>query len=326
MTRWSASPFLAVLVLAAGAPAAAQAQQSAVPAPSSMTTTLDTTRITVGDRLRLDVRIRHPANAAVSWPDSLELAPFELLDVAIPPARRQGDVAVSSATFSLTAFELGELELPSFQVTVLHPQGREEVLETDRYGVEVMSVGVEEGSDIREIRGPLAIPVGVLTLLAWLVALVLVGAAVYAVVRRRRGGASDGKVRVGPPPRPPHEVALEALDELEASGLLARGEVKEFHIRVSEILRRYIEDRFRVPALEMTTWEVLGGLQSIGIHQEIRTDLRRFLDQCDLVKFAKATPRDADSRAVLELGRDLVRRSIPSTTRPGGSAVPSEAD
>lgn len=279
---------------------------------STLSTSIDTTLVTVGDRVNLEVTVEHPADAAVSWPDSVDAGPFEMLETRISPTRTGDGSAVSTAVFSMTAFELGELEVPSFDVTVLHADGSEEVLETDRYGVEIVSVGVEETGDIRDIRGPLAIPVSALRLVALAVLLMLAGAGVYALVRRLRSGdEAPGELPSGLPPRPAHEVALEELARLEASPLLSEGRVKDFHIRVSEILRRYVEERFRVPALEMTTWEVLGGLQAAGVAEDLRRDLRRFLDQCDLVKFAKARPTDEESRAVLELGRELVERSVP---------------
>lgn len=298
-------PALAVALVLVGLPAPSRAQ-------SALSTRIDTTLVTVGDRVDLQVTVEHPVDAAVSWPDSVDAGPFEVLETRIQPTRGRDGRSVSTATFSLTAFELGELEVPPVEVTVLHADGSEEVLETDRYGVEVVSVGVDETGDIREIRGPLAVPLSILRIAAYALLVVLAGVGVYALVRRLRSGDDgSGELPRGAPPRLPHEVALEELARLEASPLLSEGRVKEFHIRVSEILRRYVEGRFGVRALEMTTWEVLGGLQAAGVAEDLRRDIRRFLDQCDLVKFAKARPTDDGSRAVLELGRELVERSAP---------------
>jgi hypothetical protein len=109
---------------------------------------------------------------------------------------------------------------------------------------------------------------------------------------------------------PPHEIALDALARLEASAMLERGAIKEFHIGVSDILRRYVEARYRVAALEMTTGEVLDGLDRVGVGADFRDGLRRFLDQCDMVKFAKVRPSVDASGEVLALGRRLVEASV----------------
>ena len=272
---------------------------------------IDTTLVTVGDRITLSVRVTHPPGASVAWPDSLNLTPFEVLGAQVLPMQSEGDGRVSSATFLLTAFELGEVEIPPFDVELISSDGRRETLRTDGFGVEVVSVGQDETGDIREIRGPLMIPVSVLRVAGWLAALlmaVVVGAWGYRRWAHARGG--EEPVEKGPPARPPHEIALEALDRLEHSEMLMRGQVKEYHIEASDILRRYIEARFRVTALELTTWEILDGLTRAGTAQGFRDDLRRFLDQCDLVKFAKVRPSSDASREMVQLGRALVTGSM----------------
>ncbi|MGB0542450.1 MAG: hypothetical protein ACPGPI_01950 [Longimicrobiales bacterium] len=281
---------------------------------------VDTTLVTVGDRITLTVRVTHPEAGSVLWPDSLDLSPFEVLAVQVLPPESLDGARVSSTAFQLTAFELGELEIPAFDVEVVRADGSRETLRTDRFGVEVVTVGQDETGDIREIRGPLMIPVSVLQIASWLLMLLLaVAAGAWGYRRWARSRAGQPVVAPGPPPRPPHEIALEALDRLEASELLIRGEVKKYHIEASGILRRYVEARFRVTALEMTTWEILDGLARVGAGSGFRGDLRRFLDQCDLVKFAKVLPAQGMSHDLLQLGRDLVIESMNRANEgPGG--------
>ena len=302
----SATMLLAAVSIAA--PLAAQ---------SSIRTEVDTTRMTVGDRIVLTISVDHPTDATVQWPDSVSAGPFEVVEARATPARSGDGRAVSSLALTLTAFELGELEIPSLEVAVVGPGDAVEALQTDRFGIEVVSVGVDEGGDIREIRGPFAIPAGPLRILLTLLLILVPALLVYLLYRRRRRGAEPEAMGVrGPPPRPAHELALEALSALEASGMLERGEVKEFHIEVSDILRVYVERRFRVDALEMTTREVLDGLEGVGVDDELRDALRRFLEHCDLVKFAKVRPAERASRETLALGRWIVERTIPTVAIP----------
>jgi hypothetical protein len=286
-------------------------------AQATITTSVDTTLITVGDRITLTVSVEHPPGATVVWPDSLDLSPFEVLAARAAEPRTTGDRTTSCASFALTAFELGALDVPSFDVVVRSADGTEVALGTDRWAVEVVSVGVDEGGDIREIRGPLSIPLGIVRIALWLLALVLAAAALWALLRRFRDREAVDESHPEPT-RPPHEVALDALARLEASAMLERGAVKEFHIEVSEILRRYVEARYRVPALEMTTAEVLAGLERVGVGADFRDGLRRFLDQCDMVKFAKVRPSPAASREALALGRRLVQASVEHLVGAGG--------
>jgi hypothetical protein len=109
----------------------------------------------------------------------------------------------------------------------------------------------------------------------------------------------------------PHEVAHAALDRLEASTLLERGEVKAFHIEVSLIVRAYIEARFGIDALEMTTREVMVELGAGPADPAALGDCGRFLVACDLVKFAKRRPADAESRALIQVARVFVDATTP---------------
>lgn len=326
---------LAALLLALAVPVSAQ---------SRVRSDVDTTLVTVGDRITLIVQVEHASDASVSWPDTLDLSPFELLDARLEPTTSEDGRAISTALFSVAAFELGELELPAFELAVLSADGTTETLQTDRFGIEVVSVGADEGGDIREIRGPLTIPVSAVRVALWGLLFMLLGAALWAGYRRWRDSRAPAEaVPSGPPPRPAHEIALEALAELEASPLLERGEVKEYHVVASEVVRRYIEAVFDVPSLEMTTGEVMAGLERIDAPGEARVVLHRFLDRCDLVKFAKLRPAAEAAAETLELGRDFIHRTTgwrpprppepeaeqkpdPAEPSPGGTEMSTEGE
>lgn len=282
-------------------------------AQSGIRTEIDTAAVTVGDRITMRVTVEHPAGARVEWPDSVHLDPFEVLGSHLGPAEAPGDTT-SSAELTLTAFHLGDLEIPSFDVPVAGPDGSEQVLHTDSFTVHVASVGGDDSGDIRDIHGPLGLPMSTLRMVLWLVLPLVAVALLYTLARRlrpKKGGES--RAALGPLARPPHEVALEALDVLEASPLLGSGQVKAYHIEVSDILRSYVEGRFGVDALEMTTVEVLAGLERACAPERFRDGLSAFLAQCDMVKFAKVRPAPDQCRQVLELGRRLVLDTVPSS-------------
>ncbi len=270
-------------------------------------TELDATTVTVGDRVRLTVTVEHASGATVTWPDSIDFGKFELIDAQYLEPRRDGGVVRTVAQFALTAFELGEIELPSFTVVVTSPDSTSAVsLVTDSWTVTVASVGPDEAGDIRDIKGPLAIPRNWLLLVPWiLVSAALAGGAywLYRRIKRRPQPAVDATPT---PARPPHEVAFEMLDRLAASGLLEQGEIKAYYIAVSEIVRRYIEGRYGVDALEMATYEVLQHLEAMGVPPGIRSQFDLFLGDCDLVKFAKYRPEIGACREIVPRARNIV--------------------
>ncbi|MYH53292.1 MAG: hypothetical protein F4139_10125 [Gemmatimonadetes bacterium] len=289
-------------LLAAGQAASAQEARIAM--------TVDTTLIHVGDPVTVQLSVDHPEGWVVEWPDSFEIAPFEVLHAAsaVPAPAATGEGLRSTATLVVTSFELGELELPAIAVPVTAPDGTTRTLVTDPFRIGVESVGLDESGDLRDIKGPLSLARSWWVVLLWvLLAVALAGAAAYYMYRRRRPEPESRPAVPRPPPRPFHEIALEALRALEKSSLLERGQVKEYHVRISEIIRRYIEGQLEVPALELTTREVADGMRRAALGAPITEAFRGFLERCDLVKFAKLRPGADDSRELMGRARELVR-------------------
>ena len=98
---------------------------------------------------------------------------------------------------------------------------------------------------------------------------------------------------------PPHEIAYERLAAIEASEWLARGELDAYHTQLSRVIREYIEARYRIPALELTTTQLLAQLtegQSEGQLGALYVDkIRHFLVNCDKVKFATYQPATTEA-------------------------------
>jgi len=137
--------------------------------------------------------------------------------------------------------------------------------------------------------------------------LLLVGALFY-IWRRKRAvkGLLPEKIE---PPRPAHEFTLEELTALKESSLLQEGKVKEFYIRISEVIRRYIEGRYFIVAMELTTFELLENLRSSEISEEEIEMFHEFLSTCDLVKFAKYKPTSAKNSTNLGKAFEIVERT-----------------
>lgn len=119
-----------------------------------------------------------------------------------------------------------------------------------------------------------------------------------------------------PPPRPPWEVAIEGLYDLRHSGLLGEQRFAEFYDRVSDILRRYLGDRYGYDGLESTTREALGALRGVAIPLEVLLRIQEFMQDADLVKFARRTPTEAECSSALERAEALIGNTRPAQTPP----------
>ncbi len=263
----------------------------------------DTLRL--GDRISLTISIDHDTNDQVVWPDTLDLGVFELLHNSASESLTGEGRRISNGELVLAAFELGELEIPAIPVRVLRADGTEETVSTNPIDLVIESAGLDESGDIRTIKPPLGIARNWWLLAPWvLLAAALIAAAVWSYLRMRNRRETAPKPKV--PPTPAHVIALEALDRLERSDLLTKGETKQFHIEVSEIARVYIEGRWGIDAIDMTTYDVLIELGKVDLPQVDLERLRDLLNRSDLVKFAKFRPTAERSAELIGLTREVV--------------------
>jgi hypothetical protein len=113
-----------------------------------------------------------------------------------------------------------------------------------------------------------------------------------------------------PPPRPPWDIALEALHDIRHAGLTREGRFAEHFDRVSDVLRRYLGDRYGYDGLESTTREALGSLRQITPAVEDIRGIETFMRDADLVKFAQLTPSEGECVDLLARAEDIVTRTI----------------
>jgi len=116
------------------------------------------------------------------------------------------------------------------------------------------------------------------------------------------------KTRVYGHLRTPYEIAMEEMRTLIQSELLASGEIKEFHVELSIIIRRFLSRTFRIFIMETTTQRVPGLLKLRGVESDHQTKIMQFLETCDMVKFAKVIPNSDEIDLTYQRGMDIVQR------------------
>ena len=125
--------------------------------------------------------------------------------------------------------------------------------------------------------------------------------------------------RIAPPPLPVYQAHLVARQQLEQA-LAFLSDPRLFCIRVSDAVRIYLELRFDFHAAEQTTEEFLTELQgSDQLTPDQKESLGEFLQQCDLVKFARHEPTETDLRALHDSACRLVYETQMEPLEPAGS-------
>jgi hypothetical protein len=205
-------------------------------------------------------------------------------------------------------YDSGDTQIPPLPFLYSSPNDTaQHVALTNPLMVTVHTVPLDTSGDIRDVKPPFSIPLSLAEVLLYLGIALAVTLAAYYLYRfwlRRKGKAAGGQY--APPPRPAHVIALEELAVLKEKNLWQRGLIKEYYSEVTEILRRYFENRYRRPALEETTDEIIAGLRNTeypaGLFSLTETVLRR----ADLVKFAKQRPSIPEHEQMLTAVYDIV--------------------
>jgi hypothetical protein len=287
----------------------------------------DKKEITIAEQLQVVLEASAPENIKIEFPSySASLGDFTLIDVKNHPARMTGTGdnvrVIHIATYLLEPYLPGIYSIPNMSVTYLDRNNHAEPthLVTEELHLEVKSLlGQDTGKvELIDIKGPLSLPQNTslhILLAAIALLLIILGVAGFLYWQKNYGNKKPVKIRLRP-----EEIALQELERLLAENLLAGGAVKLFHLRISDILRHYIENRFGFKAPERTTEEFLKELSVtksqkdslLGSHKALLTD---FLTHCDLVKFAKHEPSLAESEKTVSICREFIEKTKEEESR-----------
>lgn len=109
----------------------------------------------------------------------------------------------------------------------------------------------------------------------------------------------------------PWVAALAELEAIRTSNLIAEGKTDEYFDRVSDCVRKYLGARYGFDGLESTTDEMERTLARVRPAIRGLDTINRFLEECDLVKFARVVPSENDCLAALDRGITIVRNTTP---------------
>ncbi len=277
--------------------------------PVAVESRVDKSNITIGDTVRYAVKLTRDKNVQVRWPAlGANLGAFEIRDYQKPDPRQTKGRIIEEIIYTISTFDTGRFVIPPLAIEYqTPPDSTWHQLQTEKLEIYVASTLPSEAGDIRDIKSPWELPRDwkLIIRIALIAAGILVLAAVGFYYWRKRQGKGILPERKEPP-RPAHEVALEALRKLRDSDLLTTGQIKAFYIELSEIVRRYIEGRYFVPALELTTGELMDDLKQVTLESGARDLLRDLLEMSDLVKFAKHVPANEEHERALQLAESFV--------------------
>ncbi len=301
MRKW---PFIVVLLFIA---------QNVLAQEASVIAVLDSQEILIGDQINLDLTVALRDDSPVAWPvlkdtitGQLEIIQSSVLDTT----KKESGEVVLHQRLVLTSFDTGFIVLPP--ISFMFNNDSLQTLSTEPILIFVSDIPVEMEQEIMDIKEPYDVPYNWKKWIKWgLLVLLCIALIIGAVLLwKKYKKEPEAPIARPKPKRPAHEIALEKLEELRSKKLWQNDQTKKFYIELSDIIREYIEFRFDVLALEMTTDETIHGLKRIGLEDDKITPLRKMLVLADLAKFAKYRPISNENEECFDIARSFVNNTL----------------
>ncbi len=268
----------------------------------------------IGDQVFYLLSLTHDGTPLFLLPsdtDEVALYPFEICSRKKLSEAVQDGLITERWQYTLTVFDTGVQIIPPLDLRYLRVGQRDTALvKLDSKSIYVRSVLDTTMTDIADIK-----PLQTLPLPAWVyvviaVALLVLAGAGYGLFVLWRKCRQQPQPKPIAPPKPPYQLALEKLAALESYPLNSQEEFKKFYSDLSDILRQFIEDYYRISALEHITSEILYALRA-KLSAEQLERYRQILERADLVKFAKFYPSKIEARESLMLSKAVVESTMP---------------
>ena len=251
-------------------------------AQSSVQAKIDPIEMLIGEQAQVTLTVQANDNANIDWP---KLQPRQMLVPGVEIiSTRHPDAHTMLIT--LTSFDGSLYHLPAFNVKV---DGKE--LKSSDLALKVVEVEVDT-TQLNKMFPPKDVQDNPFDWQDWslsfwlsILLLLLVALTYYLYIRLRAGKPIITHIKIVKRLLP-HQKAMKEIEQIKADKMVASENQKEYYTKLTDTLRRYIEERYGFSAMEMTSSEIIGRLMASGDQQSL-TELTQLFMTADLVKFAK---------------------------------------
>jgi hypothetical protein len=341
--RYAAAVLACLLLLGAGYAAAE---------PLSVETSTDRRAIAIGDTVSLILDLTWESGVEPRPVATREnLGDFIVRDIRQGPVVPAEGGFARRVSVLLTVFEVGEHTVPSIPILFKGADGKAGRIETEPVDIVVESVLAGDSTEVRDIKPPLSVKKRwkeIILSYALLIGLASAAATSVLVSVRKKSeievlarkiwlkitrpimafvawlltliGLKEKPepetydIEVAEPYIDPVEAAYTELARIEALGLIEKGLIDDLYTLVSEVLRRYIERKYGVLAMELPTSYILRAIAARGVMAVCYGEVRDVLEECDLVKFATYIPPDESVASIIGRAREIVRATSAAST------------
>ncbi len=251
-------------------------------------TITDSSKIFIGDIVVFNVEIEHQENETVNILTKVKSAVFEIL-LYEKNIIKKDDIYISDFKFESAFFDIGNQTIPRLEFQIMNDNNVSSVY-SDSLLINVKSVITDDSVELKDVKPPLPLHLKFLDWflpIAIIIVIVIIILLISRITRKKPIFAPKKKVTI-----PAHIIALKKLKKLKAKDLLSKGKIKKYYVEISWICREYLENRYKLPILELTTTEIRQYFKQNNIIQndQFRHDAIWILYQSDRVKYAKYIP------------------------------------
>ena len=259
----------------------------------AQTAVMDTNSILIGEQINFS--ISNTISKTEVWPTYEE---FLVEGVEII---KKGKIDTSENLifqyFIITAWDSGSYYIPPISFSANS--------KTEGLLLNVHTIILEEGAELKDIKQPMVAPIGWSDIWPWLLGFIVLFLVIFLLKKYVFNKKEEVKTEKPKVIIPADITALQQLTKLDKAQLWQGGSVKEYHTELSEIIRRYTENRFNFIALELATNEIISELKS-RVNNEQLASITILLQRADLVKFAKSKPDEDENKESMQLAKHFV--------------------
>ena len=279
----------------------------------SVLASVDSSNYLVGDYINYTLEVRSDRKIQIITPmirDSLKKV--EIIKEFEPVGKEDNATHSTNFAFTISYYDSASITIPQIAIRYKIPGNNEEKLVlSNPVTFAVHTVPVQQQAEIKDVKEPLTIPLDWRFILLIALIILIILAVSFYFYRRYKHKKLAQPIKKKIIRIPAHVRALSALDKLESEQLWQKGKVKEYHSNITGIIRGYFEERFRLPALELTTSEQIQQLRRVSQAKNILNETEQFLNNADLVKFAKFIPMPSVNEEMMKQARKIVEGTIP---------------
>ena len=300
MRRLSLSIILTASVLAASAQVSVEA-------------VIDSIQIFVGQQAHVTLTATAKENAKVEFP---QFKPTEYITPGVEVLDRQeleqqpqdNGFVSRSMVYTMTSFDDTLYYLPPMTVKIDGKPYKSKSLALKVLTIEVDTLHADQFFGPKDVQdNPFQWSDWSLPFWLSVVMLVLLAITYYLYLRLRDNKPIISHIRIVKRLLP-HQKAMKEIEQIKADKMVSSENSKEYYTKLTDTLRKYIEERYGFNAMEMTSSEIIEKLMA-SQDQKALNELRQLFTTADLVKFAKYSTLINENDANLVNAIDFINQT-----------------